>query len=270
MTDSTLDVIRGKSEESDLNTILKPTVVAGGYTKRSVIDYLSYLKKQQQDAKEAYEEEINSLRGEKERLQKENTELDTDLDEAMRRITADEERLESCEKELAALHTKANESEKSAAELRGLYDDASAKNEELNQIIADMSSEPEKQIVMQSCSVEMLSDEELEAAGKRLEELISAVETFKEELTKQADELILKTQSLGELTCGQLKKSRDAMEQMQIDLQARADQKELLESEKNVLSARVEELLEQNFTLSKENTRLKAANAILQRRMETK
>lgn len=270
MNDNTLEDIRDKTEETDLNSILRPTVIGGGYTKRSVIEYLSYVKKQQQDTKEAYLEEIDSLKSEKERLTKENSELGESLGEAMQKLSDGESKLKKSEAELAEVSTKAAASAKNEAELRALYDDASAKNEELNQIIADMSAEPEKQVIMSSCDIEILSEEDINSVSEKVYALTESVEQFKKELEEKANALGEQTLIIGELAREQLEKSRETMEKLQIEIQAKIDQYELLESEKNSLTMRVEELLEANLTLGKENTRLKAANAILQRRMEVR
>lgn len=65
---SVVGMIRGKNEESDLNSILKSTF--GGYTKQSVHEYSAILRKQQQTSQETFSVNLQNLFEEKENLRK--------------------------------------------------------------------------------------------------------------------------------------------------------------------------------------------------------
>ena len=268
MSDSTIDDIRDISEENDLNTILKPTVVGGGYTKRSVIEYLSYLRKREQDAKDAHLQEMLSLKDENQRLNKENAELNADMNEAVKRLSEDESRLKRYKSELNDLKISADEFRKNADEYKALYDTASAQNEELNRIISDLSGDAENQIAHLKYDDDILTDDDLFAANDKIDEFARLAAELKAELASRADELVQMAQTARELNGSQTEKYKEALEKLQITAQAKTDRSELLENEKRELNARVGKLLEENLALSGENIRLKAANAILQRRAE--
>ncbi len=63
-----VDMIRDKSEEADMNNILK--VKFGGYTKESVHEYVAIFRKQQQTTQETFTKNLQSLFEEKEKLRK--------------------------------------------------------------------------------------------------------------------------------------------------------------------------------------------------------
>lgn len=66
MSENLVDIIREKTEETDFDCILKSSI--GGYTKRSVLEYVGGMKQQQQTMKETYDSEIRQLRSEKDAL----------------------------------------------------------------------------------------------------------------------------------------------------------------------------------------------------------
>ena len=61
-------MIRDKTEEFDLNSILKSTF--GGYTKQSVHEYLAILRKHQQTSQDTFSKNLQNLFEEKENLRK--------------------------------------------------------------------------------------------------------------------------------------------------------------------------------------------------------
>lgn len=65
-----IGMLRDKSEEAELNNILKSTF--GGYTKKSVQEYCSALKKQQQASQVTFQKNLQALFEEKEGLKKNN------------------------------------------------------------------------------------------------------------------------------------------------------------------------------------------------------
>lgn len=68
-----VEMIRDKSEEADLNQLLKSSF--GGYSKKSVQEYLSRVRKQQQSTKETFQKNLQTLFEEKESLRKSNESL---------------------------------------------------------------------------------------------------------------------------------------------------------------------------------------------------
>ena len=100
MSDVLISNLREITGGGDLECMLKSSI--GGYTKKSVQDYLAYVKKQQQNLKDTYAEEHKclqveneALRAEKLKLEQENTQLAAKLsgsDEAQEALAADERR----------------------------------------------------------------------------------------------------------------------------------------------------------------------------------
>lgn len=68
-----VEMLREKTEEQDLDSVLTSTF--GGYTKKSVQDYLLLVKKQQQQSQETFSKNLQTLFEEKESLRRNNETL---------------------------------------------------------------------------------------------------------------------------------------------------------------------------------------------------
>ncbi|MDF2677491.1 MAG: hypothetical protein K0Q97_1814 [Bacillota bacterium] len=68
-----IDMLREKAEEKELSHELK--TIFGGYTKKSVHDYINFIKQQQQRSNETFEINLQSLFAEKELIQNDNNAL---------------------------------------------------------------------------------------------------------------------------------------------------------------------------------------------------
>ena len=73
MSNNVVDILRDKTEEADLDQILKTQM--GGYTKKSVQDYIAQVKRQQQRAAEVFNQDMQAILDEKEQLLAENSKL---------------------------------------------------------------------------------------------------------------------------------------------------------------------------------------------------
>lgn len=78
---SIVEELRTKTEQSDMSQFLKKSF--GGYSKASVHEYLSVLRKQQQSMSETFSKNQQLLFEEKEKLRKENESLKRSLDVAV-------------------------------------------------------------------------------------------------------------------------------------------------------------------------------------------
>ena len=111
MSDTLVKTLREKTEETDLETILKPTL--GGFSRKSVRDYVSMMRQQQYDMQQSFAEEAQHAQAERDRLARELAEaaertadledrlskaiplaekaaaLEADMEEAVQRIQAD-------------------------------------------------------------------------------------------------------------------------------------------------------------------------------------
>lgn len=276
--DETLGVIREKTGEEDLNNSLKSTM--GGYTKKSVLEYVTYLKKQQADMKEAYEMELEHLRAEKDRLQKENSELSADLNEAMERITSDEDAMSHTagnvqEAENRAAEAELHESEalQELAECRNALQEALKKNDELNEVIVGMSAEAVGKTAEGGLDIGQIdaltATEEEKQVNDAVAELLAGAQALREDLMQRVEAVAEQAKMVEILSGEQLKNSRNMLESMRHESRGYLFQNELLESEKDGLSKRVSDLMEENLNLGKENSRLRAANFIYERRAQT-
>lgn len=68
-----IEMVREKTEEADLKQYLKSTI--GGYTKKSVQEYLNMLRKHQQSSHETFSRNLQTLLEEKESIRKNNESL---------------------------------------------------------------------------------------------------------------------------------------------------------------------------------------------------
>ena len=73
MSNEVVGMLREKTEETDLDRVLQTRM--GGYTKKSVQEYLTQLRRQQQNATDAFNRERQTTLEEKEKLQSENEKL---------------------------------------------------------------------------------------------------------------------------------------------------------------------------------------------------
>lgn len=268
MRDNTVDDLRNKTEEADLNSFLKP--VMGGYTKKSVLDYLAYLKGQQQNTKDADAEAYTRLQGDKERLQKENKTLEADLKEAVERIGKNEEELGVIRAELEKWRTEAEVSSKRAAEYERKLQTVCAENEELTQAIAEFCGESARELPPLPADFVMPTQKDEDEADEQMQTLLDITGAMQTEVTERAKLLEQQVLTLNELIRTQLKNSRGVTDRLRVELREQMDQTSLLESERDELTKRISVVSEQNVRFNNENTRLKAENVILQRRLETR
>ena len=73
MANNVVDILREKNDEADLDQVLKTQM--GGYTKKSVQDYVAQLKRQQQHTAETFNRDMQALLDEKEQLIASNNKL---------------------------------------------------------------------------------------------------------------------------------------------------------------------------------------------------
>ena len=73
MNNNVVDILRDRTDEADLDQILRSQM--GGYTKKSVTDYVARIKRQQQQSAEAFNRDMQAMLEEKESLLAENANL---------------------------------------------------------------------------------------------------------------------------------------------------------------------------------------------------
>lgn len=298
MSDNILDMLREKSEEGDLNSILKPYI--GGYTKKSVQEYLAFVRKQQQSLKETYTAELQRLQDEKSGLQTqaaalkeqvlgmeaeyeaklearvaeqsahwqaENAALEKDMDEAVTRIKSDEEKIQRYEADLAAQKQKTEQVKQSAATCRVMLDTANGKITQLTNQVSSQAEEIARLREIEQSLREALAEDKVSQLNAQVQELISDTEQLREEIAIRDRELENRARRLETLTRQEQNHHR-ALEKLESELQAQREQNEWMDSENGELGRRLQAQMEQSIQTTRENSRLKTANAILQRKWE--
>lgn len=289
-----LELLREKTEAGDLNSILKANL--GGYTKKSVLEYLSFVKKQQQSLREAYTAELERLKGKKEALQTENAglqsrldsaeadfrraseaekaqlqaeyaALEKDMDEAVARIKADEERFAQLEREKEAEAQQSQAAQQTASATALLLDSAQARAEELNRSLARKESELEALRETAAQLRSQLAEDKSAPLREQLTEQAHTVSLLKQEIALRDRELENRAARLETLRV-QTEHQREAAEAAAQHLQEQAEQNAWLLAENEALGQRLERETAETLSLTRENARLRASNAILQQRLE--
>ena len=262
MSDNLVKSLREKTEETDLDTILKTTL--GGYTRKSVREYISILRRQQYDMQQSFSEELQLFQTERERLAWELEEsknqaaaaqealeqakplmekaagLEKDMDEAVARIQSDAALLEQQTEELqrvkGELDTLQARLEEREAQLNTLKQEAAASPVQPEVVSGDgpLLERPETMQVQ----LAMLTRER-ETHEKRMERVIR-----------------------------QEKRLFQALNECQTELESRRDQNLCMEAENKALSLRLSEQMWQNISLNREITHMRTMNENLKCKLE--
>ena len=261
MNDNLVKMLREKTEEADLDTILKTTF--GGYSRKSVRDYISMMRQQQYDMQQSFSEELQLSQAERDRLTRELAEaneraaaaeealenakplmekaagLEKDMDEAIERIQADAARLEQGEAEARALKQELEQrtAEPAVRKSEAPQAEPFAENPEPRSGtgVIDLAERPETMQIQ----LAMLTRER-ENTAKRLESVI-----------RQERSLF------------------QALNECRAELENRRDQNQCMEAENKELSRRLSEQVWQNISLNREITHMRTMNESLKRKLET-
>lgn len=267
MSDNLVKSLREKTEEADLDTILKGSL--GGYTRKSVREYLSMLRRQQYDLQQSFAEELQLAQTDRERLSLE-------LDEAQARMAAAENAL---------------------ANAKPLMDKAAALEKDLDEAILRIQSDATLleqrqqalQDALQDCDIlrAQLAQREAELAALRQEmessvpacDMLSAnpvAETAS--TTEQPETVHLQLAMLTrerenaekrmESVIRQEKRLFEALDECRTELENRRDQNLCLEAENKALSLRLSEQMWQNISLDREITHIRAMNENLKAKLD--
>lgn len=256
MSDNLVKTLREKTEEADLDTILKTTL--GGYTRKSVREYVSMLRRQQYDMQQSFSEELQLSQTERERLAWELNEanaraaaaedallqakplmekaagLEKDMDEAVARIQSDAALLERQSAELQQLKR-----ERDALQAQLDKQEPQAKPLEGDLLPTQGAAEgPAERPETMQLQLAILTRER-ESAEKRMESVIR-----------------------------QEKRLFQALDECRAELENRRDQNLCLEAENKALSLRLSEQMWQNISLDREITHMRAMNENLKTKLE--
>lgn len=270
MNDNLVEMLREKTEEADLNSILKSTL--GGYSRKSVQAYITILRQQQSDMKLSFSAELERVQAERDHLLRELAEarnraeaaeealenaqtmmekaagLEKDMEEAVERIQADAVRLEEQKSQIDALRAElAQVSAPQVPAAEGLVEDAPAD---------EVQSMPAGEEDAQDKPVGVL-------------DLMNRPETMQIQLAM----LTRERETTANRMAGILRQQDslfDALAECRSELEARREQSEWMEAENNELSRRLSEQIGQNIALNREIVHIKAVNETLRRRLDAR
>lgn len=275
MKDNLVEMLREKTEEANLDTILKTTF--GGYSRKSVQEYIAMLRRCQNDMQQSFTEKLELVQAEKDRLAGELADakmraaaaegalaeakplmekaagLETDMDEAVERIQADGERLEELRQ---ALEQQKAETESLRTERDGLL--ARLEKEEARAPSGESGQETQE---------EPGGEDPEEKDGKGVLDLFERPETMQIQLailTRERENTSRRMENI----LRQENSLFQALNECRAELEDRRDQNQWMEAENNELSRRLSEQMGQNIALNREITHMRALNESLKRRLE--
>ncbi len=274
MSDNLVKTLREKTEDADLNTILKTTI--GGYSRKSVRDYISMMRQQQHDMQQSFAEELKQAHTENDRLVRELAEtneraaaakaalehakplvdkvsaLEKDMDEAVERIRADAERLEEFARELESVRRERDE-------LRERLERAAAGSE---------GAEPEATAHQ---TVEMPGRETAKTWGEG-DDIPGHLVERSENLQVQLAILNRERENTAKWMEGVMRREKSlfrALDECRTELENRREQNLCLEAENQELSRRLSDQMWQNISLNREITHMRTINENMKRRLDT-
>ncbi|MEL4106861.1 hypothetical protein AAFA46_08515 [Oscillospiraceae bacterium WX1] len=262
-----LGMLRQRTEEEELKQYLKTTV--GGYTKSSVMEYLSELRQRQQSSSETFNENMQSLLEEKENLKTENEKLLMQIAQAK----ADFLRLAEAKKQQEKL--KADTVNDNIVYLKSSIPASETSSMNPQTVINALENKTETQ-KYEISEKEINLENEIEALKNEISDKVSELENSRQEIIKQNELLALErleakkqreriselsavSQALGEeLCCLKEKYSEDTLEKLNeqiADLTASVEQQdEMILHLKNQTADKdnkIKTLLDENVTMMK-------------------
>ena len=272
MSDNLVKTIREKTEEADLDTILKTTL--GGYSRKSVREYVTMMRQQQYDMQQSFSEELQLSQAERERLANDLAEangliaaaqnalaqtnalaekvagLEKDMDEAVARIQSDAILLEQRNEELQRVRSECDR-------LRACLEEKEAELCNLRQEKADGD------LIVQSGDV-LPAQPAVDAVAV---EKVEPPESMKIQLAILARERENSEKRM-ESVIRQEKRLFQALEECRIELETCRDQNLCMEAENKELSIRLSEQMWQNIALNREITHMRTLNESLKGKLD--
>lgn len=275
-----VEMIRDKSEEADLNQILKSSF--GGFTKKSVQEYLSRIRKQQHTTKETFQKNLQTLFEEKESLRKSNESLIArnnklsaeydNLSEALKDIKMEESQYTA--KDVLNLKSTIVSLEEKAKVIFGEKKSLEKKFQQLSYTIEDLTANLQRSKEETAAQKEMLKVERQETKVQRnmvaelsrqLEEEKMEVKYLKSTMTEgKFANLNSKINELHE----QLNAQTDIIEKLNSSNKTKDKTVDILNDEIAGLKQRMSSLIQSLQSSNLQNDKLLVANDLLKTQME--
>lgn len=264
-----VEELRLKTEQSDMSQYLKSSL--GGYTKSSVHEYFSSLRKQQQAMCEIFQENQQVLFDEKEKLRKESETLKRCLDTALAEYNSlkssiklnELEDSDSKSSDLPAFKNKISVFEEELKKLGTEKSIVSSQLAQKSKALEDLNAkieafEEEKQAIREMLRAEIVESKNQRSVVARLnasiEERDAEIEALKAQLSES--EIIKQNETIGRLN-GLIEEQNELVskytEEKEANLKtifALGDENEALRSNISRLNESIEELSRQNDKLS--------------------
>lgn len=289
MNENIIKTLREKTEEADLDTILKTTL--GGYSRKSVREYISMMRQQQYDMQQSFAEEMQLVQTERDRLARELADanerataaedaldaakpllekavgLEKDMDEAVERIRADAVLLDQLRQELEQQTAETQHVRSECEDLRAQLEKDASSIGTLNPKLNPCSVEPNAQVseVPQAESAAEQAETDETNGPANLAEQPETMEVQLAILTREREN----TAKRIERVIRQEKILFQALNECRAELENRRDQNQCLEAENETLIRRLSEQMHQNISLNREITYMQTINESLKRKLET-
>ncbi len=275
-----IEMLRDKTEEADLSQYLKSTV--GGYTKKSVLEYLNVLRKQQQKSKETFATNLQTLFNEKESIKKNNDALLTrinkieaeyqNLSESMRSIKLDDSEFSA--QDLISLKSNITTLEEELKITNGNKHTLDKKIIELKNDIENLTVRLEQSRQETEAQKEMLRAEKIESKSQR--DVVSDISRQLEEERNEVKYLkgIMSEGKVAQLNSKIVELTEELMKQTEVIDKYNSDRilKEEtitnLTNEIEVLKQRISSLYQSTENMNSHNDKLLLANENLTNLLE--
>ena len=272
MSDNLVKDLREKTEEADLDSILK--VSLGGYNRKLVREYIAMMRQQQYDMQQSFAEELQLAQTEREALAAEATaaneraaaaeeamsqaqplldkatDLEKDLNEAVARIQEDE----------ALMAKNADEAEMLKMECEELRENLEKKEIEviaLKREVASYASRVYEAIPVVPEVVPSPDVSELQETIDRLQVQLSIITRERDDTEKRMQNVIENEKRLFK-----------ALTDCRTEMENRRDQNLCLEAENKALSQRLTDQMMQNISLDREITQMRTMNETLKAKVD--
>ena len=272
MSDNLVKDLREKTEEADLDSILKVSI--GGYNRKLVREYIAMMRQQQYDMQQSFAEELQMAQNERELLVEEAAkaneraataeeamanaqplldkaaDLEKDLNEAVARIQADE----------ALMAKKADDLEMLKLECEELRENLEKKEIEaiaLKREVASYASRVYEAVPVVPEVVPSPDVTELQETIDRLQVQLSIITRERDDTEKRMQNVIENEKRLFK-----------ALSDCRTEMENRRDQNLCLEAENKALTQRLTDQMVQNISLDREITQMRTMNDTLKAKVD--
>lgn len=236
MEKEVIDFLRDRAEEN-LDDVLKSSM--GGYTKKSVQDYITQLRRQQQTAGRRFNEDMKNVLAEKEALKEELTRVKARLSSKEAQYLALSESLQEyrqAEEEYSVenvvdLKRQLAKQEDTISTLNSEKQLLEQKQSQAEQYIEELKKELEQQGQEHNLTKELFHEEK-----RKSKQAIQQVQEMSSQLTIAQDEISFLKEQLSE---GEIAKLKENVDKLQKELRV---QQELLEQRKKELNMREQQI----------------------------